>query len=747
MSQRNDGDFRGSIGRTYAQSTPWWPAPHQAPPGAPNIVFIVLDDVGFSDLGCYGSEISTPRMDALAAGGLRYSNFHVTSMCSPTRACLITGRNAHSVGVGAIAEWSSGFPAYQGRITKRAATVAEILADHAYGTYAIGKWHLTNLANYVSAGPHEDWPLGRGFSRWYGFLGGYVDHWNPDLHVDNHPIQIVPHEGYHLTGDLIDHAIGHIRDHVTSAAERPFFLYLALGAAHWPHHVPAEFIASYRGRYDIGWDAVRRTRLERQKELGIVPPATRLAPRNPGVEPWENLPTDARTLSTRLQETYAAFLEHTDREIGRFVDYLATIGRLDDTAIVLLSDNGASGEGGPTGAINIRKHLMHEKETVAQGLTHLDRIGSEFAFSHYPMGWAQVSNTPLKWYKKNTHGGGIRAPLIVHWPNRVRKRGEIRTQYHHVIDVVPTFLDVLGIEAPASYRGVSQLPVQGVSMAYSLDEPAAPTRKETQYFELVGDRALWHRGWKAVARHAKGEDYDADCWELYHLDTDFSEVDDLATAEPERLRGMIKLWWSEAEKFGVLPLDDRETERAYAWFKRNPTTRYEYQPGMARVDRLMLPAVTDRSYSISAELDLPSRTAEGVILSWGNRFGGCVLYVKDGSLVYEYVFTESVSHELRAGIAPGTRRVGVRLSRTGKNAARAALLLDDSVVGTVDIPKTWSTYGITAGLTCGLAGAPVSDAYRPPFAFTGTLHRVVVALENDGSEDPAEAYRAVLKGE
>jgi arylsulfatase len=747
MPGRHDDEFQGSIGRTYRVSEPWWSAPPAAPAGAPNIVFVVLDDVGFSDLSCYGSEIATPRMDALAAAGLRYSNFHVTSMCSPTRACLLTGRNAHSVGVGAIAEWSSGFPAYQGRITKRAATVAEILAEQAYGTYAIGKWHLANLANYVAAGPHEDWPLGRGFSRWYGFLGGYVDHWHPDLHVDNHAFQLEPWDGYHLTCDLIDHAIGHVRDHVTSAGGRPFFLYLALGAAHWPHQAPADFIARYRGRYDMGWDAVREARLERQKALGIVPAHTRLPPRNPGVEPWDNLPVAVRSPSARFQEAYAGFLEHADTEIGRFVDYLAAIGQLDNTAIVVLSDNGASGEGGATGAVNIRKHLMHEKETPQQQIAHLDRIGGEFSFSHYPMGWAQVSNTPLKWYKKNTHGGGIRAPLIVHWPNRIKQGGVIGTQYHHVIDIVPTFLEMLGIEAPASYSGVPQLPTHGVSMAYTFDDPAAPTRKQTQHYELVGDRAIWHQGWKAVTRHTKGIDFEADQWELYYLDADFSEVNDLAAEQPERLREMVDLWWSEAERFGVLPLDDRETERAFDWFKNNTPTRYEYLPGMARVDRLMIPAITDRSYCISADLDIASNDIEGVILSCGNRFGGFVLYCKDGLIVYEYVYTEAVSYVLRVPVALGRRSVTVQFTRTGKNAGRLGLLINNVEMGAVEIPKTWSTYGVTAGLTCGFAGAPVSSAYHPPFAFTGTIRRVVVDLVNDSGEDPREAAKAIFQEE
>jgi arylsulfatase len=534
----SEEQFKGSIGRTYRDSTPWWPAPAAAPSTAPNVVFIVLDDVGFSDLGCFGSEIATPRMDALAAGGLRYNNFHVTAMCSPTRACLLTGRNAHSVGVGAIAEWSTGFPGYQGRISKQAATIAEMLAENSYGTYAIGKWHLSNLANYGVAGPHEHWPLGRGFSRWYGFLGGYVDHWNPDLHEDNHPVRHEPRDGYHLSEDLVDHAIGQVRDHVTAARDRPFFTYLAFGAAHWPHHVPPDYIARYAGRYDAGWDVLREARLAKQKALGIVPSNTSLSPRNPGVAAWDTLSDDERKVSTRLQETYAAFMEHTDTQIGRFIDYLASIGRLDDTAIVLLSDNGAGGEGGPTGAVSIRKHVLTEKETTGYALARLETIGSETSFPHYPFGWAQVSNTPLKWYKKNTHGGGIRAPLIVHWPSRIKAAGEIRSQYHHVIDIVPTLLEAGGMKAPSIYNGVKQLPMHGTSMAYTFADASAPTRKISQHFEIVGDRAIWHQGWKAVARHSKGDDFDTDRWELFKLDEDFAEINDLAPS----IQNLSKSW-------------------------------------------------------------------------------------------------------------------------------------------------------------------------------------------------------------
>ena len=742
----NENLFKGSIGRTYQDSQPWWPDELSAPKGAPNIVIIVLDDVGFADLGCYGSEIATPSMDRLARGGVRYSNFHVTSMCSPTRACLFTGRNAHAVGMGIIAEWSCGYPGYRGQVTARAAIIAEVLRDYGYSTYAIGKWHLTNIAHYGAAGPQDNWPLGRGFGRWYGFHGALTDQWNPELYQDNRPIHLHPRETYHLSTDLVDHAIADLRDHKTSAPHRPFLLYLAFGACHFPHHVPREFIEKYRGRYDIGWDAVRATRLERQHKLGIVPAGTGLAPLNPGVTPWRDLAPDVRRLCARLQETYAAFLEHTDAQIGRLIEHLDSLGNLEDTLIVLLSDNGASPEGGPTGAFNLRKHMVYEEESHEVGLSRLDDIGGDLAFNHYPTGWAQASNTPLKWYKKDTHGGGIRAPLIIHWPQRISVRDAIRAQFHHVVDIAPTLYELVGVEAPTQYRGAPQIPLHGISMAYTF-EADVPTRKEIQHFEMLGDRAIWHRGWKAVARHPKGTDFDADQWELYHLDDDFAELNDLAATEPDRLRKMIELWWSEAGKYGVLPLDDRDWERGAERLRMNPNTRYEYLGDMARIDRLSAPDISDRSYVVTANFEA-DEVAEGVILAWGSRFGGFVLYIKERELCYEYVYSESEKHTLAVTFPqqPGERVIQLKFERVGPRACRASLVVDGAVAGALDIPRTWPTHGTTAGLNCGHdAGAPVSDAYQRPFRFSGRSLRVTVKLEDDVTHNPGAAYQAVLR--
>lgn len=740
--------FRGTIGATYRDSTPWWPAPRAAPRDAPDVVCVVLDDVGFSDLGCYGSEIGTPRIDALAAAGLRYANFHVTAMCSPTRACLLAGRNAHAAGVGIIAEWSSGFPGYRGAITRRAATIPEVLRAHGYGTYAIGKWHLTNIAHYGAAGPHDDWPLSRGFSRWYGFHGALADQWHPELCQDNRPIHFDAREGYHLSEDLVDHAIGDVRDHVAAAPDRPFFLYVAFGACHWPHHVPADYLLRYRGRYERGWDAVRAERLERQLELGIIPRGTALAPRNPGVQAWSELAPDVKRVAQRLQETYAGFLEHTDAQIGRLVDYLDSIDRLENTLLVVLSDNGASAEGGPTGAINLRKHMVYDEESSETVLAHLDDIGTDRAYNHYPAGWAQVSNTPLKWYKKDTHGGGIRAPLIAHWPRRIANRGLVLGQFHHVVDVAPTLFEVIGVEAPSQYQGMPQLPIHGVSMAYTFDEPAAGTRRQSQYFEILGDRGIWHNGWKAVARHPKGTSFEDDRWELYHLDEDFAELRDLAERYPEKLRELIELWWIHARQYEVLPLDDRDWERAALRLAMNPRNVYRYYADMARVDRLSAPDITDRSYRIVASFDAYSDDTQGVILAWGSRFGGIGLYIKENVVHYRYVYSQDLSYCIDAPLtrARGRREIRVDFERMGEHSGRASLSIDGVATGSVDLPRTWPTHGVTAGLSCGQdAGAPVCDDYAAPFWFSGAHLHVVIELANDGGRDPKGRYQAALK--
>ncbi len=579
--------FEGAIGRTQAESQPWWPTPAHPGEGAPDVVVILLDDTGFSHFGCFGSDLVTPNIDRLAAGGLRYTNFHVTPLCSPTRASLLTGRNHHSVGMRSLSNFDSGYPHMRGHITNHATTAAEVLRDEGYATFAVGKWHLCAMENASAAGPYDQWPCQRGFDRYYGFLEGETDQFYPELVYDNHAVEppATPAEGYHLSEDLVDHAIGFIHDSVSIRPDRPFFTYLAFGAMHAPHQAPASYLERYRGRFDDGWDVARDKWFARQMEMGLLPAGTQLAPRNPGVEPWDELPENQRRLAARLQEAFAAFLEHTDAQIGRLVDALDRLGRLDNTLVLLLSDNGASQEGGPFGVMHEMKYFNFLVETPDEAVQRLDDIGGPHSHANYPWGWAQAGNTPFKWYKQNTHEGGVHVPLIVHWPGGIEEAGGLRDQFHHVNDLVPTIYDALGVEAPAIYRGYEQIPVAGVSLRYSFDAPAAASHKEVQYFEMMGHRAIYLDGWKAVTRHRPGVAFEDDDWELYHLAEDRSECTNLAADQPERLAELVERWWAEAEEYGVLPLDDRSIElfsTRYRDRSPHPThRRYSYFPPMS----------------------------------------------------------------------------------------------------------------------------------------------------------------------
>ena len=559
MAEAEPSTFPGTIGRTHEESTPWWPTPVRPAAGTPNVIYVVLDDVGFSDLGCFGSEIPTPNIDSLAGNGLRYTNFHTTTLCSPTRASLLTGRNHHSVGMRMLSNLDTGFPSGRGFITPQAATLAEILRERGFNTLCVGKWHLAPTEHTSAAGPFDQWPLGRGFERFYGFLEAETDFFHPELTYDNHAVDppATPEQGYHLTTDLIDRAISFIRDQTSVTPDKPFFLQLAFASGHAPHQAPAEFMARHRGAYARGWDVVRAERHARQIDAGVIPPGTQLSPRNAGVRPWDELGDDERRLFARLQEAYAAMIEHTDTEFGRLLAFLRQVGRLENTIIVFMSDNGASQEGGQRGSLNTTAIQNGVPEDFEANLARIDQIGGPQAQSNYPWGWAQVSNTPFKRYKQNTHEGGVRDPLIIHWPQGIAARGEMRGQFHHVIDITPTMLSLLDIAAPEVYRGVAQMPMHGTDMSYSFARPEAPSTRLTQHFEMFAHRGLWHRGWKAVAYHERGTPYDDDVWELYNLDEDWSECRDLAGELPEKLTEMVERFWAEAGRFGVLPLDDR----------------------------------------------------------------------------------------------------------------------------------------------------------------------------------------------
>jgi arylsulfatase A-like enzyme len=744
-----DGTFPGVVGRTVRDSTPWWPAPVAAPPGSPNIVVIVVDDVGFADLGCFGSEIETPNIDRLAASGLRYNNFHTTALCSPTRACLLTGRNHHSVGMGVVTNWDTGFPGYRGRIARSAGTLAEILRPAGYNTFATGKWHLTPPEETTAAGPFDQWPVQRGFDRFYGFLDGATDQWTPDLVHDNHPVEPPSRPGYHLTEDIVTRSIQLVRDQVSAHPEKPFFLYMCFGTAHYPLHAPREHVDKYRGTFDRGWDTCRAERLARQTELGIVPAGTELAPRMAGVPAWDELDPDERRLCARLQEAYAGMLDHTDAHIGRFLDSLVDVGQHEQTLVVFLSDNGATLEGGRVGSVNWLRYINGlPDDDLDEALAVLDDIGGPTTSPVYPMGWGQAGNTPLKRFKQNTHGGGVRDPLIVSWPGRITDGGAIRTQYCHAVDVVPTVVDVLGIDPPAELGGVPQQPIEGVSLAPTFGDPAAPSAKQVQYFEMLGNRAVWRDGWKAVTYHAPGQDFDDDRWELYHVAEDFSECHDLASQFPERLDELVDLWWAEAGRHQVLPLDDRILERFHVPKPRPITDRstFTYYPG-ARIPSSASPDVRNVSYTITAHVDRPAsgghrlddgragdgRAGDGVIVSCGDRFSGYALFVHDDRLVHDYN-CGGVHHVVRSStpLPTGPSTLEFRFTRTGHLQGVGSLHVDGHEVGSAPIPRTLGTTVGPTGVSIGRSAlSPVSDLYDRPFEFAGTIAKVVFEIGDD----------------
>ncbi|MEM9056474.1 MAG: arylsulfatase [Pseudomonadota bacterium] len=697
----------------------------------PNIVVAILDDVGFGDLGCYGSELDTPCVDRLAAEGTRFNNFHVTALCAPTRACLLTGRNAHAVGVGNIAEWGRDLPGYRGWVRQDAATLAEMLRPLDYTTLAIGKWHLSKISDQNATGPYDLWPVGRGFDRWYGFHGNAMDHFHPELFentVEAHPDKS---DGYHLSEDLVDHGIQYVQDHLTASPERPFFLYLAFGACHFPFHAPADAIGRHRGRYAAGWDALRAERFARQRALGLLPDSARLAPNNANVPDWAGLAADERRIAERGQEVYAAFLEHTDAQLGRLIAFLDAENVLDDSLVVVLSDNGAATSGQPLATFDLRRSAYIDRETNDHLLANLERMGGEDSQCMYGPGWAQASNTPLKWYKGDTYGGGTRSPLIVRWPGGGVPANGINGQYHHVIDVVPSLLEMIDAPLPTQVNGQPPLPLQGKSFAYSFDHPAAPTSKTLQYFETYGDRAVWADGWKAVVRHRAGTAFEDDVWELYQLERDFCELDNLADRHPDRLEALIALWFEEARRYDVLPMSD-DLLTMYKNVVPEPRARYVFYPGMTRLDRLSAPDIYAYDSTIIADVDLDHDRAEGVLLASGDGAMGYELFMLDGFLHFVYVYTRERRYRQRSArrVPAGKHLVGLAIARTGADSAEVTLLIDGEGAGALRLPRMWPIYAPNSGLRCGEnTGAPISKAYEGRFVFGHTLHRVVVDID------------------
>lgn len=717
--------FEGVIGTTYKDSKPAWPKQREPGENAPNIVVILLDDLGFGQLSCYGGPVETPNIAKLAAGGLRYNNFHTTSLCSPSRAALLTGRNHHSVGFATIAEIASGYPGSNAYLPKSAATIAEVLKQNGYATMCVGKWHLTPTTQSTPAGPFDRWPLGQGFERFYGFMPGETDHWHPILTCDNHRIPVPEGEGYHLSEDLADQAIQMMREQQQVATGRPFFMYLPFGAPHAPFQVAPEWIAKYQGRFDHGWDVQREITLARQIEMGIVPSGTELPPRNPAIAAWKDLDADAKRLYCRLQEAFCGFMDHCDAQIGRVVSAIEQLGQLDNTLILLLSDNGASQEGQAHGTTNTERFRNLLPMNVQEMMVDFEKIGNPDTDPHYPAGWGMAGNTPFKRWKRDTHRGGNTDPLIVHWPKGVNAQGAIRSQYHHITDLFPTLLDAAGVAMPGVVNGVEQKPLEGQSLHYTFNDGAEPSRKRVQYYEMLGCRALWQDGWTAVAWHAPGSDWETDVWELYHQDKDFAQCHDLAKQQPEKLQALIDEWWVQAKQHNVLPLDDRLYLRAFD--PHRPKTAklqpsYTYWPNTAPVPITALPPIINQVHRIDAELDIPPEGAEGVVVSVGGAQGGWSLFIQAGHAHYVHNFLRIRSHKVSSRPLPvGRIQLSFEFMPTGKGLGTLQLFVNGVSQGepqTIETaPMAYSA--VQDGMQIGRQwGPPVAYAdYQGDFSF------------------------------
>ena len=751
-------EFTGRIGRTFADSQAAWPPLDRAAEGAPNIVMVLLDDVGYAQFGCYGSDLATPTFDRLAASGLRYNSFHTTALCSPTRACLMTGRNHHANGMARIVEFSSGFPGYDATIQPENGFLPEILVRNGYATFAVGKWHLAPGNEMVLGGPRNHWPLSKGFERYYGFLAGETDQYHPDLIHDNHQVDppCSPEEGYHLTEDLADRAIGFVKDLRAYSTDKPFLLYFAPGACHAPHQAPASYIEPYRGQFDLGWDAWREQVFARQMASGLLPAGTDLSPRPSWIPEWSTLSDDERRLYARMMEVYAGFMTHTDAQVGRVIDFIEKLGELDNTIVLIMSDNGASAEGGPQGSFNEQYFFNFVPESLEENLKRIDDLGTPRANNHYPWGWAWAGNTPLKRFKRDTHEGGVCDPLIVHWPARIGRPGETRTQYVHAIDITPTLLAAIGITAPASINGVPQTPFDGVSFAPSLTDGSVAGDHHTQYFEMLGSRALYHDGWKAVVFHPPSRmrydgtpepaSFDEDIWELYNVAEDFSECHDVAASCPDKLNELQALWWEEAERNQVLPLNNQPGRYGDTRFRRD---RYVYQDGISSIPESMAPNLRNRSFQISAALCIPTEgPCDGVLVAHGGHSGGYALYIEGRRLHYvnnllgAQLTTVSASVSLPAGEV--TARV--TFTPTGRFQGDIALWYGDVPVGEGHIPFTTPlTYGVDPFCIgfqrmTPIAPALVGRAEIPD----GVLDHVVVDASGRAYRDPAGEAAAAM---
>lgn len=695
----------------------------------PNILVVVFDDLGFSDFGCYGSSMETPTVDSLAASGHQFTNFTATPLCSPTRAALLTGRNQHSVGMGSIVQFAGTEPGYTGVIPDSARMLPRLLRDVGYATFAVGKWHLTPSHEGGPSGRFSHWPLGQGFERFYGFLPGKTDHWRPEIAIGNEisgpPTDL---DGYHLSSDLADQTIRFIADHLGGRPQDPFFGYLSFGAVHSPHHAPQDYIDRYRGSYDHGWDAEMQQRFGRQIQRGLFTQSVQRAPRNPDVPAWDELPAEEQRVSARFMEAFAGFLTHADHQLGKVIDFLDRTGVRDETIVIVLSDNGATDAGRVYGALNEERLLNRFEESRKDRVESADAIGSSKTLNQYPNGWGQASNTPFRWYKHTVHNGGIRCPMVIDWPSAMRSSGRMVADHVHVTDVVPTLLEATRTSPPKYIDGTEQLPLHGESFLSSLIQDRGFTRRQPQYFEVKGHRALIDGNWKAVARHDPGTSYDEDMWELIDLTNDPAEVSDQSRSQRERVEAMVETWWKQASLYQVLPMDDRGVERLLDPENMRVNNReWSFRPEMTPVPAEAAPHLAGRSFRIDARVSLASNDS-GVLLAAGGQFSGFSLFAVHEELVFHYN-------------AAGTRNE-VRLSLPHGNAVNRAVATfeihgDQAIMslGFGDDPEARRPSSFlplrmsVETMQCGRdLGTPVSPEYETPFEFTGAIDVVHLSV-------------------
>jgi arylsulfatase len=767
-------EFKGTIKLDIRDSKADWDAflDQKAPKDAPNVLVILYDDTGQAAWSPYGGRIEMPTLDRLAKNGLTYTQWHTTSVCSPTRSTFLTGRNHHQNGFGTIAESAAGFPGYCGHRAPNIATMATVLRDAGWSTFWIGKNHNVPVDAFDMASSRKYWPLGLGYDRFYGFIGGETNQWYPELIEDNHFVEqpYSPEQGYHFSKDIADKAINFIRDTKQSQPEKPWYLWYCPGANHAPHHAPKEYIEKYKGKFDDGYEAYREWVLKRMIERGILPKGTEITPLNPMakgtciegdlVRPWNTLSNDEKRLFSRMAEVYAALSEYTDVQIGRIIDYLEESGQLDNTLILYCADNGASGEGSPNGSVNENRFFNGYPDDIESNLAMIDKLGSPDTYNHYPTGWAVAFSTPYRMFKRySQYAGGTCDPLIIHWPKGIKAKGELRHHYHHCTDIVPTILDCCGVKFPDEVDGVKQEPLVGVSMRYSFDDANAPTKKETQYYEMLSTRGIWHKAWKASTEHGpmidKGK-FNEDRWQLFNIEEDRAEAHDLADKHPEKVKELAALWLSEAKKYNALPLNDlgvvgiHELEYKAA---KPADGRYVYYPGTTEIPEASAARTLGNTFKILAEVEFTGNS-QGVIVSQGSRFGGYTLFVKNGKLFFIYNFLGIPPEQRLVCEAPqlGKHIVGVEFikEKIGTNheaLGKMTLYVDETVTDSGDFRLQTGHYALAGeGLAIGYdSGDPVSGEYKSRFPFTGgRIIKVIYDVAGDVYIDLERKLAAAL---